>query len=112
MIHLMWGEWKGIPIPPVNCFNHICIGDSEWAGTDDFPIILNHYFTKSFQEYIEKRNRGDAFFKVNPRTLEYLWAHERNCLKTDHSIYRFLYRLKLAMEDKKTIEDSETGNKM
>ena len=95
--HAMWGKWHEIHLPPVNCFDHLCIDDFEWAGTDEFPIIINHYFTKSYKEYILKSGKGDVFFLNNPHTSDYMWRHERRCMKADYSIRKYVLRLKLNM---------------
>jgi hypothetical protein len=65
--------------------------------TDDFPIQLNHYFTKSYQEYAMKQARGDVYFKINPHDEEYFYFHEMLCTSTDYSAYKYLIRLKNKM---------------
>ncbi|MGN8835549.1 hypothetical protein ACTNCI_00905 [Mitsuokella jalaludinii] len=38
-----------------------------------------------------------GFFKLNPRNKEYFFAHEEWCQDVDYSAYRFLIKLKQAM---------------
>lgn len=96
--HWFWANNKGIDIPPVNIFNHICIGNRNIADREDFPIQINHYFTKSYKEYALKKAKGDVYFKINPHDEEYFYEHEMKCTSTDYSAYKFLVKLKLKME--------------
>lgn len=96
--HWFWANNKGVNIPPVNIFGHICVGNRNIADSDDFPIQINHYFTKSHSEYAKKRAKGDVYFKINPHDEEYFYEHEMKCTTTDYSAYKFLVKLKLAME--------------
>ena len=99
--HKFWANHKGKDIPPVNIFNHVCIGNRNIADTVDFPIQINHYFTKSYKEYAMKRAKGDVYFKINPHDEEYFYEHEMKCTSTDYSVYKYLIKLKLAMEESK-----------
>lgn len=95
--HKFWANFKGKNIPPVNVFNHICVGNRNIADASDFPIQINHYFTKSYEEYAMKRSRGDVYFKNNPHDEEYFYEHEMKCTSTDYSAYKYLVKLKLRM---------------
>lgn len=95
--HKFWARWHGIDIPPVNMFNHICVGNRNIADKEDFPIQINHYFTKSYKEYALKRAKGDVYFKINPHDEEYFYEHEMKCTSTDYSAYKYLIKVKLAM---------------
>lgn len=97
--HKFWANWKGKNVPPVNIFDHVCIGDINKADTADFPIQINHYFTKSYREYALKRAKGDVYFKINPHDEAYFYEHEMKCSSTDFSAYKYLIKLKLAMEE-------------
>lgn len=98
--HKFYVRCKGLAIPPVNAFNHICPGRRNKADSEYFPIQINHYFTKSFDEYKMKVSRGDVFFKDNPHDIPYFLRHEMKCTSTDHAIYKYLIELKLALKDK------------
>ena len=99
--HKFWANFKGKDIPPVNIYNHICVGNRNIADTPDFPIQINHYFTKSYKEYAMKRAKGDVYFKINPHDEQYFYEHEMKCTTTDYSAYKYLIKLKLAMEESK-----------
>lgn len=92
--HWFWANHKGKDIPPVNVFNHVCTEDRNIADTYDFPIQINHYFTKSYKEYAMKRAKGDVYFKINPHDEEYFYEHEMKCTSTDYSAYKYLIKLK------------------
>lgn len=93
--HQFWANYNGKDIPPVNIFNKISVGNWNIAKTTDFPIQINHYFTKSYEEYIMKRAKGDVYFKINPHDEEYFYEHEMKCISTDYSAYKYLMKLKM-----------------
>lgn len=96
--HKFWANWKGHDIPPVNIFNRVCTGNRNIALEEDFPIQINHYFTKSFEEYSAKRVKGDVYFTINPHDEAYFYEHEMKCTSADYSAYKFLNKLKISME--------------
>ena len=95
--HSFWANYKGRDIPPVNIFNKICIGNRNVAKSPDFPIQINHYFTKSYKEYAMKRAKGDVYFQINPHDEDYFYEHEMKCTSTDYSAYKYLIKLKLKL---------------
>lgn len=95
--HSFWGKHLGISIPPVNCFHKFSNHQIETANNTTFPIQINHYFTKSFNEYLLKSSKGDAFYKNNPHNLEYFYKHEMLCVKTDYHAYKYLLKLKTSL---------------
>lgn len=95
--HWFWANHKGTNLPPVNIFGHICIGNRNVVNKSDFPIQINHYFTKSYREYAAKRAKGDVYFKINPHDEEYFYEHEMKCTSVDYSAYKYLIKLKLEM---------------
>ncbi len=97
--HRFWARKYGLDIPPVNIFGKVCIADTNRASCPDFPIQINHYFTKSYQEYAMKRAKGDVFFQDNPHDEAYFYHHEMQCTVTDYSAYKYLIKLKLAMKE-------------
>lgn len=103
--HFMWTCCRGHNLPPVNVFGKICFPNNHVipknANVEHFPLQINHYFTKSYQEYIEKKSKGDVYFKKNPHTFEYFHKHDIKCQKVDYHAYKYLIKLKLAMSDKK-----------
>lgn len=96
--HTFWANWHGINLPPVNIFDEICYGGRNVAKSDDFPIQINHYFTKSYKEYAVKRAKGDVYFKINPHDEDYFYEHEMKSTSVDYSAYKYLIKLKLEME--------------
>ena len=96
--HSFWANYKGKNVPPVNIFNHICVGNRNIADKADFPIQINHYFTKSYKEYAMKKAKGDVYFKNNPHDEAYFYEHEMKCTSIDYSAYKYLIKLKLRMQ--------------
>lgn len=96
--HRFWAKWKGWSLPPVNIFDCVCIGNRNIAKQTDFPIQINHYFTKSYEEYEKKKTKGDVYFKINPHDEEYFYEHEMKNMAVDYSIFKYIVKLKLAMK--------------
>ena len=84
MHHCFWAKYKENDIPPVNIFDHICLGNLNIADCGNFPIQINHYFTKSYNEYMMKCTKGDVYFKNNPHDETYFYEHEMKCTCTDY----------------------------
>ena len=95
--HNFWASYKGREIPPVNVFNHVCIGTYNKLDSLNVPMQINHYFTKSYSEYAAKRTKGDVYFKKNPHDLDYFFNHEYPCTSLDYSAFKFLIQLKRKM---------------
>ena len=60
----------------------------------------------SEQEYAAKKSKGDVYFKDNPHDTAYFFAHEMNCQAVDYTAYKYLVKLKLAMESKQRGQES------
>lgn len=99
--HMLWTKYNGKNVPPVNAFNRVCLGPVDKVNSDEHPIQINHYFTKSYEEYAKKRAKGDVYFKINPHDEEYFYLHEMENTSVDYSAYKYLTKLKLAMKDSK-----------
>ncbi len=97
--HDCWTKYNNIIMPPVNIYGKFCFEYSDFVNDDDFPIQINHYFTKSYDEYGLKKSRGDVYFKNNPHDDEYFFQHEMKCTAVDYSAYRFIIKLKKDMAD-------------
>lgn len=95
--HYMWTGYQGKALPPVNCFGNVCIDGIHTAKGDHFPIQINHYFTKSFMEYGDKKKKGDVFHKQNPHDDQYFLSHDKKCGAVDVAVYKYLILLKKAM---------------
>lgn len=99
--HYGWGGVGKKVVPPINIFGKFCFWNrnpvSKEADASFFPLQINHYFSKTYEEYLIKKLRGDAYFKINPRDEQYFYRHEKNNNSVDYKIYRFLIKLKLAL---------------
>ncbi|HCJ08065.1 MAG TPA: glycosyltransferase family 92 protein [Lachnospiraceae bacterium] len=98
--HLFWSNYHGRSIPPVNAFDKVCLEGYDCVKCDRHPIQINHYFTKSYKEYAMKRAKGDVYFEINPHDEEYFYLHEMENTDVDYSAYKYLVKLKIAMEKK------------
>lgn len=98
--HIFWGNWHGITIPPVNCYDSISLRGFDHVKSEKFPIQINHYFTKSYDEYFKlKAQRGDVFYKKNHHGDKvFFYHHELLCTQEDNNICKYLIKLKLAMK--------------
>jgi len=92
--HLLWTKLSKILLPPVNIFNKISYGMYNPVKTEDFPIQINHYFSKTYKEYCLKKVRGDAYFEINPRDDDYFYYHEYKNTSVDYCAYKYLVKLK------------------
>lgn len=99
--HLLFTTWNGLKIPPINCFGNFVFesGNSRAYMVDgtDFPIQINHYFTKSWKEYTDKMNKTDVYHEVNPHTVDYFFWHDMKSGAADYSAYKYLVKLKQAL---------------
>lgn len=95
--HYMWTKYNGRKIPPVNMDGNVCIFGVNRLFRNKNPIQINHYFTKSYDEYMEKHARGDVFYNHNHYDDSLFYRRDLRCSSVDYSIYRFLTKLKLKM---------------
>ena len=93
-----------IPIPPINEFNKYVFLEIHRTGlfSKKFTIQLNHYYSKSFYEYMDKkRARGDVAFEgeiaKQLKSDEVFYYFQNQCISTDYKIFRFINELKLRM---------------
>lgn len=89
---------EGGVFPPINVYDEPAFNNRHILGKSRMPVHINHYFSKSFQEYHDKMNKSDVYHKKNPHDLPYLLWHENHCNTVNVSAYRYLIELKLAME--------------
>lgn len=94
--HQFWANYKGKNIPPVNVFDKVCLGGYDKVLSDNHPIQINHYL-KSYKEYLQRTEKGDVFFKINPHDEKYFFVHEMKSTNTDYSAYKYLVKLKLQL---------------
>lgn len=99
--HYVWGKLGKKYLPPVNIFNKLCIYEKNPVPKKmklDFPLQINHYFSKTYDEYKQKKAKGDVYFKINPHDEEYFFKHEFRNTGCDYKIFKYLIKLKLAMK--------------
>ena len=97
MHHLCYCAVNGVILPPVNLFDRCVLFGRHWAMHEDFPIQINHYYTKSWKEYQVKKQRKSVYHKYNTHTNDAFFEHEMKCWDTDHSAYKYLIKLKIKM---------------
>ncbi|MGF0143433.1 glycosyltransferase family 92 protein [Sharpea azabuensis] len=96
--HSFWTQYKGINLPPVNLEGKVSFKEFDRINTKEQPAQINHYFTKTFEEYKFKRSRGDVFFKINPHDEEYFFLHENENVSVDFTAYKYMIKLKEKMK--------------
>lgn len=101
MMHKFNVKYKGFSIPPINMFGYFI---NHWEihrhDNKEADIQCNHYWSKSYNEYIEKHKRGDAVWEKgeSKRNQEMFLWHEHFNRSKDYNIQRFLIELKLKMK--------------
>ena len=97
---------KNFLIPPINEFKYFihfkCHRIGAFKSKNDFTIQLNHYASKSYEEFfISKRKRGAASSTGDrAKHIRSAYAFLRNqhlSIATDYAIQRFLIQLKVNM---------------
>ena len=97
--HCLWTKLGGITVPPVNIFDKVSFNIRHKSKNKPFPIQINHYFTKSYDEYAQKSARGDAYYKISPYDKEYFYRYESKCSDVDYNIFKYLIKLKTKESD-------------
>lgn len=101
MHHLLFVRYMGIKIPPINIWGHFVRWNINRYSSKNVDIQLNHYWSKSYECYIEKHNRGSSAFGKSWRTFDKFTWHENHNISVDYKIYRFMIQLKLHMQNKR-----------
>ena len=97
MHHYCWAKNKNFKLPPVNVFDKICIFGFHPVKTAIMPIQINHYLLKSYNEFKQKKSKGDVYFEFNPHDEEYFNYHEHYSQSADFHILRYVSKLKIRM---------------
>lgn len=97
MMHCFSVRYSGINIPPVNSFGYFVKYGIHRTGGKEPDIQINHYWSKAYNAYIKKHERGDAAFGVSPRDFDYFIWHETRNIFSDYSAYRYIIQLKQKM---------------
>lgn len=91
---------KNRRVHPINIFHRATMGPGTFLKTDESnpSIQINHYWSKAWDCYDEKRNKTDVYYKDNPKKdLHYfLWHENQNC-SSDLNIFKYLIQLKLRL---------------
>ena len=96
-MHFFFVKYKGLHIPPINQYGYfVRYGIHRYKKKD--TIQVNHYWSKSYDNYIAKHKRGSAAFGKSWKTFDQFLYHEHFNISCDYNIYRFLIQLKLKME--------------
>lgn len=98
-----------LKIPNINEFKRVIKGGINRASIKkEFTIQINHYWSRTFSEYINnKMKRGDVFFNYQRINLEYFYLHEIKNKSCDYKIYRFLIKLKEQILEKNNSKEEK-----
>ncbi len=98
--HWCWCRWNNHFIPPVNIWHKVAFDGFNKGSNKKIPIQINHYVTKSYDDYYKKTYvKSDVYFANNPRNIEQLYNIDALCTTPDYSIYRYMIKLKNKMRD-------------
>lgn len=90
-----------IRVVPVNIFKRFIVGCFQLKCMDRYSratIQINHYWSKAWNLYDEKRQRTDVYFKENPKKdLKYFYEEECRNVSSDFTIFRFVMKLKIRL---------------
>lgn len=100
VLYPIWG--RHIRLYGINPFHRFVIGSvhPKIKNHAKASIQINHYWSKAWDIYDEKRQRTDVFFKKNPKqNLNYFFGFEEQNITSDYSIFRFIMKLKIKMNN-------------
>lgn len=92
-----------IDVPSINEVKHFIVWNIYSLGFgkgNDFTIQINHYWSKSYSEFLQKVNRGNVYFAEDPNFIDFNKYELRN-RTSDYKIFRFLLKLKCSIMNKK-----------
>lgn len=98
-MHVRWSKYRGIKLPSVNIFDRPVFWGFNSVRTDDLDIQINHYVVKSYNEFVEKKCKrlGGVTIYDKSQFKEYFYFHEDLCQGTDHHIFKYVIKTKLAL---------------
>ncbi len=97
MMHYFLVYYKGIKVPPINTYGHFIFAGINRTRNIDHDIQINHYWSKSYENYVNKHKKGSACWGKSWKTFgRFLEVEQRN-ISSDFVIWRFLVQLKLKM---------------
>lgn len=98
MMHSFKVKYCGLSIPPINQYGYFVDHDIHRYNKLD-TIQVNHYWSKSYGNYLAKHARGSAAFGKSWKTFDKFLYHEHFNTSSDFNIYRFLTQLKLKISN-------------
>ena len=98
-MHYRWGKCNNHRLPPVNVFDKVCMFGFNPVHKNKMPIQINHYLLKSYNEFKQKKIKGDACFELNNHDERYFLEHEHFSQSADFHILRYVTTLKIKMKD-------------
>ena len=113
--HLSWGSYHNTMLPPVNCFGKFVLYDIHHVNSHDLPVQINHYLTKSYKEFFDRKAlKGDVFFASfeDGHYSKYFWSINNECYSLDLHAYKYIIPLKLSMSDKSVLMHNMGGVKL
>lgn len=97
MMHYFYVHYKRMLIPPINQYGYfVRYGIHRYSMRED-EIQVNHYWSKSYNNYTQKHKRGSAVYGKSWKTFDAFLFHEHFNISCDFNISRFLTELKLKM---------------
>ena len=103
-MHGLITKWHGIKIMPVNTFHKFVVWNLHSVNRQkEITIQLNHYWSKSFDCWQQKYKKGSIEKGTCYKDYIFFESLEMACSTTDHTIFRFLTKLKLRLKLDKQI---------
>lgn len=93
------GSFK-FKIPSINENGKFIFNHGHEKCPQNGTIQINHYWSKSLNEYIKKINKGDMFSTQNDeirKNLSFFYWHEHQNISENKVIFRFLAELKIRL---------------
>lgn len=89
-----------IIVPMINEHRKFIFFPQLYKTPSQNTIQLNHYFSKSYEEYVFKINKGDVASQYNEEIrnkIDFFYNHECGNKTENKAIFRFMIKLKLAL---------------
>lgn len=90
---------NGKIIPPVNAWKYYVKYNIHRTDNSEPNIQVNHYWSKAFEIYQKKHQKGSAVFGKSWKTFDKFLLTENKNISCDYVIYRFLLQLKLRLHE-------------
>ena len=99
MMHECWTRKNGKDIPPLNVYGKVSFYWIYRLTNNIEPSLqINHYQTKSYEEYRKKMGQTDAIFKVNKRRDYHFRFYDGRANSIDDRIKQYLPELRRRLE--------------